>query len=321
METRLISDGCLSARITPFGATLTDLRLDGWPHPLILGFERLEDYRDTDHFAGAVIGRHANRIAFGRAEINGQLLRLPRNGGEHHLHGGTTGLARQVWRITEKTSASLAMQFESPDGHEGYPGNCTLLVRYTVLPPATLRLDFEAVTDADTLVNLCHHPYFDFSGAGDLAGHRLRIAAESYLPSGPDLIPTGEIAPVAGTPFDFRQLRAIGGTRPRPGFNNTYCLATTVRDDPALAARLSLPDGPQMKLWTTQTGLHLYDGYKLRDGLRGLEGRRYGPGGGLCLEAQNWPDSPNHPNFPSAVLRPGETYRQRTEYRFRPLDR
>lgn len=318
MNTYVIANGALSARLTPFGATLTDLRLLGWPHPLILGFERVEDYRDTDHYAGAVIGRHANRIAQGRVKMSEGVLALPCNGGQSHLHGGATGTARQNWEVTEKTASSVAFHFVSPDGHEGYPGECAVTARYSITGPATLRLEFEAKTDRETVVNLCHHPYFDFSGHGDIAAHRLQIAAASYLPARPDLVPTGEVAPVENSPYDFRAARPIGRDRPLPGFNNNYCLATSTRSQPAFAARLSLPDGPTMEVWTTQTGLHLYDGYKLQPGLRGLEGRTYGPGQGLCLEAQNWPDSPNHDHFPSAILTADDTYHQITEYRFTP---
>ncbi|MDF2797346.1 MAG: galactose-epimerase [Devosia sp.] len=319
MDTFRITNDALSARLSPFGATLTDLRLAGWPHPLVLGFEAIEDYCDTDHYAGAVIGRHANRIAKGHVEMSDRMLALPRNGGDHHLHGGATGTARQAWTVIDETSTSLAFHLVSPDGHEGYPGECSITARYSIIGSATLRLEFEATADRETVVNLCHHPYFDFSGRGDIAAHRLEIAAESYLPAGPDLIPTGEIAPVADTLYDFRVARPIGVDRPLPGFNNNYCLAASTRSEPAFAASLSLPDGPALELWTTQTGLHLYDGYKLQPGQRGLEGRIYGAGQGLCLEAQNWPDSPNHHLFPSAILPANTTYRQLTEYRFAPL--
>lgn len=319
MHTYRIGNGVLSARLAPLGATLTDLRLAGWSYPLVLGFERTEDYRDTDHYAGAVIGRHANRIARGHVKMSEGVLALPRNGGDSHLHGGVTGTARQTWDLAEQTASSLAFHLVSPDGHEGYPGECAVTARYSIIGPATLRLEFEAKADRETIVNLCHHPYFDFSGHGDIAGHRLNIAAETYLPAGPDLVPTGEVAPVAETLYDFRVDRYMGRDRPHPGFNNNFCLASSTRSQPAFAARLSLPDGPAMEVWTTQTGLHLYDGYKLLPGQRGLEGRIYAPGQGLCLEAQNWPDSPNHAHFPSAILPADTTYRQVTEYRFAAL--
>ncbi len=318
MQTHQIGNEALTAWITPFGAALTDLRLRGWPRPLILGFEQIEDYRDTDHYSGAVIGRHANRIAHGRATIDGQTVMLPCNGGAHHLHGGATGLAKQDWTLESAEPAAVTMTLLSADGHEGYPGDCRLTVRYEVLEPATLQLSFNAVADRTTLVNLCHHPYFNFSGEPTIVDHHLEIAASTYLVSNEELVPTGEIRRVDGSSFDFRRPRRVGEPRPAPGFNNNFCLATSPRRAPQFAARLSVPNGPSMELWTTQTGLHLYDGYKLRPNQRGLDGCVYGPNAGLCLEAQNWPDSPNHPDFPSAILPAGEVYRHATQYRFAP---
>lgn len=315
METYRIGTGDLAAWISPLGASLVDLRLRKIGHPLVLGFASRDDYALGEHYAGAVIGRHANRIAGGRAEIDGTIFQLPRNSGGHHLHGGATGLARQDWQVVSAEPDLLVLRLHSPDGHEGYPGNCDIELRYETTG-TTLRLSFRAQSDRATLLNLCHHPYFNFSGRPDIFDHRLEINADRYLVSSPDLIPTGEIRPVAGSAFDFRRERAIGASRPEPGFNNNFCLASQTRPEPHYAARLSLAGGPAMDVWTTQPGLHLYDGYKLEPGLTGLEGRRYGPNAGLCLEAQNWPDSPNHPGFPSALLRPGETYRQVTEYRF-----
>ncbi|HTM78831.1 MAG TPA: aldose epimerase family protein [Devosia sp.] len=316
MLTYRIGTKDLAARVSPFGATLVDLRLRGWEHPLVLGFDRHDDYALTDHYAGAVIGRHANRIAGGRAEIDGQVIQLPTNSGGHHLHGGATGLARQSWEVVDAQPGALVLHAHSADGHEGYPGNCDFQVRYEVADQMTLRLTFEAKTDRATLVNLCHHPYFNFSGRPDIRDHRVQINADSYLVSGNDLVPTGEVRAVTGTAFDFREEREIGPGRPMPGFNHNFCLADHARPEVAYAARLSVPGGPAMELWTTQPGVHLYSGYKLEPGQRGLEGREYGPDSGVCLEAQNWPDSPNHPAFPSALLRAGETYHQVTEYRF-----
>ncbi len=316
METFTISNGVLSARIADYGSTLVDLRLKDWPHPLVLGFESEADYVDANHYSGAVIGRFANRIGGGRAMIDGQPVQLSVNSDGNHLHGGAAGLARQYWTATEETSDSVSFTVTSPEGCEGYPGNCVFTVTYSVIPPAILQLDFEAVTDAPTLVNMCHHPYFNFAGSGEIGRHQLEIRADRFLWSGNGLLPNGEIRTVAGTPYDFTAQQFLNGPRPDPGYNNTYCLGSATRAKPALAARLSLEDGPAMELWTTQPGLHLYDAYKLPREMRGLEGRIYGPHQAICLEAQGWPDSPNHAHFPSALLRPGETYRQTTQYRF-----
>lgn len=311
-----IANARLSAAIIPLGATLVDLRLAGWPQPLVLGFPHLDDYNRSDHYAGAVIGRHANRIRDGKAVIDGKVFALSRNDGGNHLHGGETGFARQVWTVAELDPRHLRLRLTSPDGHEGYPGKCDVEVLYEILEPATLGIGVVAKTDRTTVVNICQHTYFNLSGADDILAHRLQIAAERFVVSSADLIPTGELQSVADGRFDFRSPRLIGAQRHEPGFNHTYCLSSETRQQPCFSARLASESGPMMELWTTQPGLHFYDGYKLRQGMPGLDGRRYGPAAGLCLEAQNWPDSPNHDNFPSSILRPGEVYRQMTEFRF-----
>lgn len=316
MNSLRIDNGRLSARLIPFGATLVDLRLAGWDHPLVLGFERLEDYTQTSHYAGAVIGRHANRIYRGEVELEGRAVQLTRNSEGNHLHGGETGTARQTWMVTSRDRQSLQFEYTSPDGHEGYPGECRMVARYEIVEPGTLRLTLEARTDRATILNLCQHPYFNLNGDPTIARHVLEVAADRYLPSDQYLIPTGELRPVAGSPFDFTRPREVGRDAPCPGYNNTFCLADHTVNQPRRAARLTATGGPTMELWTTQPGLHLYDGYKLMPAVTGLDGRIYGPKAGICLEAQNWPDSPRNPLFPTSVLTPGKTYRQVTEYRF-----
>lgn len=316
MDTITIDNGRLCARLIPFGATLVDLRLAGWDRSLVLGFDRLEDYTLTNHYAGAVIGRHANRIYRGEVVLDGLSVQLPRNSDGNHLHGGETGIARQSWDMVKTTGQAVRMQCTSPDGHEGYPGTCHFTALYEIVDEATLRLTLEATTDRTTLVNLCQHPYFNFTGRPDVFDHILEIDAPTYLPSDADLIPTGEELNVHNTPFDFTTPRQVGSNRPDPGYNNNYCLAHAPRSEPRFAARLTAEGAPVMELWTTQTGLHLYDGYKLAPDLKGSDGRIFGTNSGLCLEAQNWPDSPRQAGFPSAILSPGKTYHQVTEYRF-----
>jgi aldose 1-epimerase len=318
MDALSIDNGRLAARLLPVGASLVELRLKGYAWPLILGFEAEREYAEADHYAGAVIGRHANRITGGQARIAGRDVQLPRNAGAHHLHGGATGLARRRWEVAEANPTSVRFATTSPDGHEGYPGQLEVAVTYELVAPATLRLSFVARVDAPSILNLCHHAYFNLGGRADILDHEVTIAADRYTVASADLVPTGEIRAVAGSAFDLRQPRAVGAARAAllPGFNHNYCLADDVRDAPALAARVTAPGGPGLEVWTTQTGVHFYDGYKLRSDLVGLEGRRYGPNAGLCLEAQNWPDAVNHPQFPSAEIGPGEVYRQVTEYRF-----
>jgi aldose 1-epimerase len=281
-----------------------------------LGYDHLEDYTTTNHYSGAVIGRHANRIYRGEVILDGVSLQLPKNSDGNHLHGGEAGMARQDWTVAHREKDAVRLEYLSPDGEEGYPGNCRFAAIYEIAGPSTLRLTLEATSDTTTLVNLCQHPYFNFTGGEDVFDHTLEIAADTYLPSDPSLIPTGEQRSVRGGPFDFVSPHEIGANRLDPGYNNNFCLAQASRQSPQFAARLSAPLGPIMELWTTQPGLHLYDGYKLAPGQIGSDGRVFGPNSGVCLEAQNWPDSPRHPNFPSAVLKAGDTYRQVTEYRF-----
>ena len=317
MRSVVIANERLSALVITFGASLADLRLDG-RLPVVLGFDDLESYRDSRLYSGAVIGRHANRIGGARASVDGRALPLASNDGPHHLHGGPDGFARREWTIVSEEAGRVSLRLVSADGEEGYPGRLTVEATYEIVAPATLRLTLSAVTDCETLVNLCHHPYFNLMGDGDILGHTLTIAADSYLPSSEDLVPTGEISAVAGTRFDFRTPRRLAdvGRSEMDLFNHNYCLADARRNSPQFAARLAAPNGVALDVWTTQTGLHFYEGYKIADPPRGIGGRRYEARHGLCLEAQNWPDSPNHPGFPSAVLRPGEVYRQVTEYRF-----
>ena len=318
-----IAAGDLRADVIAWGAALRDLRHAARSHPLVLGYERMEDYLAHPRYFGATAGRYANRIANGRFTLDGRAHQLERNFlGLHHLHGGTSSFASRLWTIETASPDSVTLRLVSPDGDGGYPGRVEATCRYEVHPPATLRITYEGVTDAPTILNLAHHSYFNLDGADDVLRHRLRIDASAYLPVDPTMIPTGQIAPVAGTPFDFRQARGIGdesGNEPIP-YDHNFCLAHSPRPRPELAAILQGGDGGMsMEVWTTEPGLQFYDGHQLDPPVPvpGLDGRRYGMRAGLCLEPQRWPDSPNRPEFAGAVLRPGETYAQVTEFRFR----
>jgi aldose 1-epimerase len=314
-----ITNGRLTARLIPFGASLVDLRLESVDRPLILGLADLADYPRHGLLFGAVVGRHANRIGNARVEIEGERYALEANEPPHHLHGGANGFAVRDWRLKWTSAAAAVFELFSPDDDAGFRGNLTVTAIYRILPPATLSLTLEAATDQTTIVNLCHHPYFNLDGRPDVSTHELTIAADRYLPSGPDLLPTGEIAAVAGTRFDFREPHRLTNVPRAAGetFNHNYCLADAPRPDPVFGARLHAAE-LTMELWTTQPGLHFYEGYRIANCPTGLDGRHYGPRAGLCLEAQNWPDSPNHADFPSAILPAGALYRQVTEYRFSP---
>lgn len=313
-----ISDGTLSVSILPYGASLVDLRHSSWDHPLVLGFPNRQDYVDAPHYSGAIVGRCANRIADGRPIIDGTEYQLDRNVGSFHHHGGKTGLARRDWIITDHQADRLELTTESPDGHEGYPGNLSVSAVYDLPSPGVLRLSVTATTDKPTILNLCHHPYFSLSPPALADGHKVTIPAERYLVSDDELVPTGEIAHVEGTNLDFRQARAPmaeNGMVPDV-LNHTYCLADSVRETVAFAGRLEAANGPAMEVWTNQTALHFYNGYRLPENLTGTYGRRIGPYSGVCMEAQGWTNAPCHAHFPSVELFPRQVYRYDVEYRF-----
>jgi aldose 1-epimerase len=294
----------------------------------VLGFPRLDDYlKHSPHF-GAIAGRYANRIRGGRFVLDGKAHQLPCNqDGRHSLHGGGQGFGKRPWTLLHHDDASATLGLVSPDGDHGYPGALTVACRYTLAEPATLRVELTATTDAPTIVNLCHHSYFNLDGSPDILDHELMLRANLMTPVDGDLIPSGEMAAVSGTPFDFRTPRPIRLLKPdgsRHGYDHNFLLRRDRREasalpglDVALAAALRSPkNGLSMEVWTSEPALQLYDAGKLATPVPGLSGVTYGPCAGLCLEPQHCPDSPNLPHFPSTELRPGEVYRQITEYRF-----
>ncbi|MGF1553154.1 MAG: aldose epimerase family protein [Paracoccaceae bacterium] len=314
VEAVAIAGGGLSARLLTYGATLNDLRLDGVAHPLVLGAPTLASCLGGMVHAGAVVGRYANRIAGGRFRLDGRAYETDRNfRGRHTLHGGRLGTSRRDWRLDWLDDASATFGVELASGDMGFPGTLRVTARYALSAPATLEIAIEAETDAPTPASFAPHGYFVLDDGDDVRTHRLRIAADRYLPVDDDLIPTGEIAPVAGTPFDFRRRRTVGGH----GYDHNFCLADRRRALREVARVESARSGLAMTIETTEPGLQVYDGAHTA-GLDGLDGRRHGAHAGLALEPQHWPDAPNRPAFPDATLRPGETYRHRTRYRFGP---
>jgi aldose 1-epimerase len=320
----------LEAAIMTYGGTLTSLRVpdrSGALGDVILGFETLAPYLGAHPYFGGLIGRYGNRIAGGQFVLNGVTYDLARNDGPNHLHGGPNGFHRRVWSAQEHAAAagpSLELAYLSRDGEEGYPGNLSVAVRYTLTDQDELRIDYMAMTDGDTIVNLTNHAYFNLADRGDILGHELQIAASRFIPIDATLIPIGELRPVAGTLMDFTAPVPIGARiaaddeqlRCGQGYDHTWALD---RRDSALgfAARLFEPTtGRVMEVYTTQPGIQFYAGNFLDGSLIGKRGQVYTRHAGLCLETQHFPDSPNQPQFPSTVLRPGETYRQTTIYRF-----
>jgi aldose 1-epimerase len=258
---------------------------------VVLGFETLEEYFPNPRYLGAIVGRYANRIANARFSIDGRTYQLAANIGSNHLHGGITGFDKRVWRAA-CGAETLELRYLSPDGEEGYPGNLDVLVTYTLTAANELIVEYYATTDKPTPVNLTQHSYFNLAGAGDVKDHLLQIGADAITAVDHDLIPTGVLEPVAGTPFDFRTLTPIGGRR-GGNYDHNFVLNGGV-------SVVEPKSGRTLDVHTTEPGVQLYTGYSR----------------GLCLETQHFPDSPNQPSFPSTILRPGTEYRSRTAFTF-----
>jgi aldose 1-epimerase len=312
--------------VLPRGAILRAVRVpdrDGVMGNVVLGFAAPEAYAENPAYFGALCGRYANRIARGRFTLDGQEHVLSVNEPPNHLHGGTTGFDQREWTAAPAGDHAVRLSYVSPDGEEGYPGRLEVEVTYAVAP-GQLRLDYRARTDAATVVNLTNHSYFNLAGegTGSVLDHELELFASAYTPIGPGGIPTGEIAPVAGTPFDFTRPWRIGE---RLRENDAQLLAGRGYDHNwvldgeglRLAARVREPvSGRLLTVSTTEPGVQFYSGNLLDATLVGASARIYRSGDGLALEAQHFPDSPNHPAFPSTVLRPGEEWRSTTVWVF-----
>ncbi len=309
-----------TARVLDRGAILRDLQvpLGGGLRRVVLGYRNLDAYLTDRAYIGATVGRYGNRIAHGRFAIDGKTHRVPCNEkGRHHLHGGNVGFSRRRWRIVDHDAASVTLALASPDGEEGYPGSVEARCTYRLVEPATLAVSMTATADAPTVVNLVNHSYFTFTPGQPIRGHRLQVAASRYTPVDGDLIPTGEIRAVDGTPYDFRALRPIATAEAGATEYDVNFVLDRDRDGLFHAATVTDPAGRlRMELHTSEPGLQFYEGIHLGPGEPGLDGRPFFKNAALCLEPGRFPDSPNHANFSSAVLRPGETYRQLIEYRF-----
>lgn len=306
-----LSSGALSARILTLGAIIQDLRLEGVPYPLVLGADTLAPYLGPMQYFGAMVGRYANRIANGRFHIDGRAYQVSRNfRGRHCLHGGIHGSGQRIWNIEAHTPSSATLSLLLPDGEMGFPGTLSVVLRITVDGTA-LDLDISASCDSSTFCNFTHHGYFILDDSGSVADHSLRVDAQSYLPVDNDLIPTGQIASVAGTGFDFRTARSLRAVE----LDHNFCLSDARRARCPVAWLQS--HNLSMQIETTEPGLQVYTATHLPEiGVEGLVGRHYPRHAGIALEAQVWPDAPNQPHFPSALLRPGEIYHQNTRYVF-----
>ncbi|MCV3240847.1 aldose epimerase family protein [Mesorhizobium sp. ZC-5] len=315
-----ISGGGLGANIMTWGAVLQDLRLAGHEAPLVLGFERFDDYPAHSPYFGAAAGRYANRIHDGKFTIAGQRFQANTNFlGRHTLHGGAHGFGTRVWDVALHGRDYVTFSLHSADGDMGFPGAIDVTCTYRLKIPGTLSVEFTATTDEPTLCNLAHHSYFnlDDGGSGDILDHRMMLNAGAYLPVDDELIPTGVVQPVDGTAFDFRQARPIRTEGEQLPYDHNFCLAAARGPLHQAAWVQGAASGVEMEVWTTESGVQFYAGQNVARDAAGHGGRRYKAHAGFCLEPQVWPDSPNRPYFPQAVLWPGEIYRQTTEYRFK----
>lgn len=315
------------AKVTNYGAIITELHVpdrQGRLGDVVLGFDNLQQYLTNAPYLGATCGRVANRIAKGKFTVDGKKFSLAVNNGVNALHGGRKGFDKVLWRATPLQGTTVRFDYTSADGEEGYPGKLAVTVIMKLTDANELLIDYTATATKPTPVNLTNHSYFNLAGRGDIKKHLLTLAADFYTPTDATQIPTGEIRPVNGTPFDFTQPTAIGarfaklGGKPQ-GYDHNYVLRgdATNSGAPAFAARVTEPTtGRVLEVFTDAPGVQLYTGNWLNGSLTGKGGTVYTPHTGLCLEAQHFPDSINHPHFPNTILRPGETYRQLTIHRF-----
>ncbi len=318
-------------QVITYGGIITTLEIpdrEGQIQDVVLGFDRLSDYENGSPYFGALIGRYGNRIAKGTFNLEGSTYTLAQNDGENHLHGGEKGFDKVVWQAEAAVvdnEAVLTLSYVSADGEEGYPGNLTVEVTYVLTQDNSIKVAYQATTDKTTVVNLTQHAYFNLSGNEDILDHELQLNAAHFLPVDNTLIPTGEIASVAETPFDFREAKSIGrdiaieNEQLKRGLGYDHCW---VLDNPNQGMRTAAvlshaPSGRRLEVITDEPGIQFYSGNFLDGTLPAKQGRgTYGHRSGLCLETQHFPNSPNEDSFPSVVLRPGAVYATQTVFKF-----
>lgn len=328
-----LANGGTRMKVLSYGGIVQSLELPdrrGRYTNVSLGYDTIEAYVAGTTFFGATIGRYGNRIAKGRFTLDGKTHQLSVNDGENSLHGGAKGFDTRVWDVepfTDSSGVGLRMHYTSVDGEMGYPGTLRVTVTYILTARGDWRIDYAATTDKATVVNLTNHTYYNLAGegSGGIYDHELSLAASRFTPTDSGLIPTGELAKVAGTPFDFRRAKTVGEDIrvsheqlvTAKGFDHNWVLDKGITKRPEHFATLRDPEsGRSMKIATTEPGVQFYSGNFLDGTLTGPSGRTYRQGDGLCLETQHFPDSPNQPKFPSTVLRPGQTYRSSTVHSF-----
>jgi aldose 1-epimerase len=328
----LVNGKGMEVAITNYGGIVVQMRVPdrkGNLADVVLGYDNLDGYIHDQSYLGALIGRYANRIANGKFTLAGKTYTLPRNNGENTLHGGIQGFNQALWRAAEIESSSgpaLQLEYLSKDGEEGFPGNLSVKVIYALTDENELKIEYSATTDKATVVNLTSHSYFNLAGAGngDILQHQVMLRADKFTPVNESLIPTGELRSVQDTPMDFRTPTAVGARIEQDdqqlkfgrGYDHTWVLESGGSKTPTLAATVYEPGtGRMLEVWTTEPGVQFYTGNFL-NGVKGKGGKIYQRRYALSLETQHFPDSPNHPNFPSTVLKPGERYHTVTVYKF-----
>ena len=322
-----IKNGAMEAKITNYGGIVTSLKVPdrhGKMADVVLGYDALDGYIAKSPFFGALIGRYGNRIGGAKFVLDGKTYSTPKNDGANTLHGGDKGFDKAVWKAKE-IPHGVELTLISRDGDEGFPGTLTTVVRYTLVGK-DLKIEYSATTDKDTVVNLTNHSYFNLKGQGegDILKHELKLNAGRYTPVDGNLIPTGELAPVAGTPFDFGKLTAIGARidsdndqiKKGKGYDHNWVLDSGGGKLAEAAEVYEPTTGRVMQVWTDQPGVQFYTGNFLDGTITGKGGKVYQHRAALCLETQHFPDSPNHPKFPSTELKPGQKYHTVTIYRF-----
>lgn len=320
----------VEARICTYGGIVVSLKVpdrSGILGDVVLGYDSLDGYLKSSPYFGCLVGRYGNRIAKGQFSLDGVRYTLATNNGPNHLHGGVQGFDKRVWKASATSSGEgprLELTYVSPDGEEGFPGTLSVKAVYTLTADNGLRLDYEATTDKPTVLNLTQHSYFNLAGKGDILGHDVQIDADRFTPVDATLIPTGELKPVVGTPFDFRKPTAIGARIHQAdeqltfggGYDHNWVISKPSGQF-AVQARVYEPTtGRILEVLSTEPGLQFYCGNFLDGTLTGKGGWVYGHRHGFCMEPQHFPDSPNQPLFPSVVLRPGRTFRSTILYRF-----
>lgn len=321
----LTNENGIVVKITNYGGIITQIWIPdraGKSGDIVLGYNSLQGYLHNNPYFGAIVGRYANRISGGEFTLDGTTYRLAKNNGNNHLHGGVKGFDKVVWdakEMEDSSSVGVELTYTSIDGEEGYPGNLRVKVVYTLSDNNELETVISAVTDKACPVNLCNHTYFNLTKADtNILGHILSIVAARLTDVNSELIPTGTMPPIAGTPMDFNKPHEIGSRidQVEGGYDHNYILDKK-SGDLALAATLLDPkSGREVKIFTTQPGIQFYSGNFLDGSITGKEGKVYGKHYGLCLETQHFPDSPNHSGFPNTILKPGEEYHEITVYQF-----